>query len=144
MFWHTHLKKRLNKIQNNGGDTKDINRINETAHEDNESVIVDTASLQQFSNSITAFDISNDNKDDIMSYEDISALIDDSFWSDVVSVDNLSSNEKKIEDWEGLIDKKGKKCSYNNSKLYNDDMEFWFDVFTSNRRIEEFSDIPEF
>ncbi|KAG7568795.1 Homeobox-like domain superfamily [Arabidopsis thaliana x Arabidopsis arenosa] len=142
--WHTHLKKRINKNQNNGGDTKDINGINETAHEDKESMIVDTASLQQFSNSITTFDISNDNKDDVMSYEDISALIDDSFWSDVVSVDNLNSNEKKIEDWEGLIDKKGKKCSYNNSKLYNDDMEFWFEVFTSNRRIEEFSDIPEF
>ncbi|KAG7530643.1 Homeobox-like domain superfamily [Arabidopsis suecica] len=142
--WHTHLKKRINKNQNNGGDTKDINGINETAHEDKESMIVDTASLQQFSNSITTFDISNDNKDDVMSYEDISALIDDSFWSDVVSVDNLNSNEKKIENWEGLIDKKGKKCSYNNSKLYNDDMEFWFEVFTSNRRIEEFSDIPEF
>ncbi|CAH8264342.1 unnamed protein product [Arabidopsis lyrata] len=143
--WHTHLKKRISKnIQNNGGDTKDINGINETAHVDKESVIVDTASLQQFSSSITTFDISNDSKDDVMSYEDISALIDDSFWSDVVSVDNFNSNEKKIEDWEGLIDKKGKKCSYNNSKLYNDDMEFWFEVFTSNRRIEEFSDIPEF
>lgn len=139
------MKKRISKnIQNNGGDTKDINGINETAHVDKESVIVDTASLQQFSSSITTFDISNDSKDDVMSYEDISALIDDSFWSDVVSVDNFNSNEKKIEDWEGLIDKKGKKCSYNNSKLYNDDMEFWFEVFTSNRRIEEFSDIPEF
>ncbi|KAG7642688.1 Myb domain [Arabidopsis suecica] len=142
--WHTHLKKRLSKNLNNGGDTKDVNGINETTNEDKGSVIVDTASLQQFSNSITTFDISNDNKDDVMSYEDISALIDDSFWSDVISVDNSNKNEKKIEDWEGLIDRNSKKCSYSNSKLYNDDMEFWFDVFTSNRRIEEFSDIPEF
>lgn len=132
--WHTHLKKRLNKNQNNiGGDSKDINGINETTpHEDRESLIVDTTSLQQISNSITtAFDVSNDNKDDIMSYEDISALIDESFWSDVVSVDTSNNNEKRI-------------YSYNNSKLYNDDMEFWFELYTSNRRIEIFSDIPEF
>lgn len=139
------MKKRLNKNQNNGGDTKDSNGINETTHEDKESMIVDTISPQQFSNSITTFDISNDNKDDIISYEDISALIDESFWSDVVSVDNSNHDEKKIEDWEGLIDRNSKsRRSYNNSKLYNDDMEFWFELFTSNSRIEEFSDIPEF
>ncbi|EOA27752.1 hypothetical protein CARUB_v10023905mg [Capsella rubella] len=145
--WHTHLKKRLNKNQNNGGDTKEnINGINETTtHEDKESSmvhVVDTTSPQQFSNSITTFDISNDiNKDGIMSYEDISALIDESFWSDVVTVDN---SNHKIEDWEGtLMDRNIKRKSYNNSELYNDDMEFWFEHFTSNRRIEEFSDIPE-
>ncbi|CAA7050244.1 unnamed protein product [Microthlaspi erraticum] len=135
--WHTHLKKRLNKNQNSGGDTKDIN---ETTHEDKESLTVDTTSLQQSSDSITTFDITNNNKDDIMSYEDITALVDESFWSDVVSVDN----EKNIEDWEGLIDINSKLNSYNNSKLYNDDMEFWFDILTSSRRIEAFSDIPEF
>ncbi|KAL1190667.1 Transcription factor MYB14 [Cardamine amara subsp. amara] len=141
--WHTHLKKRLNK---NDGDTKDIDGINETTHEDKDSVIINKTSVQQFSNSINTFDISNNNKDDMMSYEDISALIDESFWSDVVSVDNSSNKEKKIEDdWEGLLDRNSKVyTTYNNSKLYNDDMEFWFELFTSNRRIEEFSDIPEF
>lgn len=141
--WHTHLKKRLNKNQKYDGDTKDIDGINETTHKDKDSVIVNTTSLQQFSSSITTFDISNNNKEDMMSYEDISALIDESFWSDVVSVDNWNNNEKKIEDWEGLLDRNSKIHSYNNSKLYNDDMEFWFELFTSNRRIEEFSDIPE-
>ncbi|CAH2059947.1 unnamed protein product [Thlaspi arvense] len=142
--WHTHLKKRLNKNQNSGGDTKDINGINETTREDKESVIVDATSPQQFSNSVTTFDISNNNKDEMMSYEDISALVDESFWSDVVSVDNSNSNEKKIEDWDGLIDRNSTIYSYNNSKLYNDDMEFWFELFTTSRRIEVFSDIPEF
>lgn len=135
--WHTHLKKRLNKNQNNDGDTKDINIIiNETTHEDKESVIVHTTS-----SSITTFDISNNNENETMSYEDIAALVDESFWSDVVSVDN----EKNIEDWEGLVDRNySKRYSYNNSKLFNDDMEFWFDLLTSSRRIEELSDIPEF
>ncbi|KAL0710514.1 hypothetical protein Bca4012_017492 [Brassica carinata] len=139
--WHTHLKKRLNKDQNNGGDTKDINGMNETTHQDKESVIVGTTSTLQF----TALEISNNNKaDDMMSYEDISALVDESFWSDVVFVANKNSQEKMIEDWEGLLDRNRKIYSYNNSKLYNDDMEFWFEVFNSSRRIEEFSDIPEF
>ncbi|KAG2332878.1 hypothetical protein Bca52824_004058 [Brassica carinata] len=139
--WHTHLKKRLNKDQNNGGDTKDINGMNETTHQDKESVIVGTTSTLQF----TALEISNNNKaDDMISYEDISALVDESFWSDVVFVDNKNSQEKMIEDWEGLLDRNSKIYSYNNSKLYNDDMEFWFEVFNSSRRIEEFSDIPEF
>ncbi|XP_010510229.1 PREDICTED: myb-related protein Myb4-like [Camelina sativa] len=144
--WHTHLKKRVNKKQNNGGDTKDINGINETTthDEDKESMIVETTSPQQFSNSISTFDISNDNNNDIMSYEDISALVDESFWSDFVSVDNSNHKEKKIEeDWEGLLDRNIKINSYNNSELYDDDMEFWFELFTSNRRIEEFSDIPD-
>uniref|UniRef100_A0A1J3K0N0 Myb-related protein Myb4 n=1 Tax=Noccaea caerulescens TaxID=107243 RepID=A0A1J3K0N0_NOCCA len=139
--WHTHLKKRLNKYQNSGGDTKDIKQ---TTHEDRESVVVDTTSLQQSSNSTATFDITNSNKDDIISYEDISALVDESFWSDVVSVENSNDNEKNIEDWEGLIDRNSKIYSYNNSKLYDDDMEFWFDLLTSSRRIEAFSDIPEF
>uniref|UniRef100_A0A1J3D047 Myb-related protein Myb4 n=1 Tax=Noccaea caerulescens TaxID=107243 RepID=A0A1J3D047_NOCCA len=139
--WHTHLKKRLNKFQNSGGDTKDINQ---TTHEDKESVVVDTTSLQQSSNITATFDITNSNKDDIMSYEDISALVDESFWSDVVSVEISNDNEKNIEDWEGLIDRNSKIYSYNNSKLYDDDMEFWFDLLTSSRRIEAFSDIPEF
>ncbi|KAF8108717.1 hypothetical protein N665_0104s0041 [Sinapis alba] len=145
--WHTHLKKRLNKNQNNGGDTKDSNGSNETTHEDKEHVMVHTTSPQQFSNSTTTLEISdnnNNNKDDTMSYEDISALVDESFWSDVVSVDNSRNNEKKIEGWEGLLERNSKKYSYNNSKLYDDDMEFWFDLFTSCRRIEAFSDIPEF
>ncbi|KFK31226.1 hypothetical protein AALP_AA6G084700 [Arabis alpina] len=131
--WHTHLKKRLNNNnQNNDGDTKDINKITKiTRHEVEESVIVDAT-----------FDISNNNEHETMSYEDISALVDESFWSDVVSVDN---NEKKMEDWEGLVDRNSERFSYNNSKLYNDDdMEFWFDLLTSSRRIEAFSDIPEF
>ncbi|XP_010414171.1 PREDICTED: myb-related protein Myb4-like [Camelina sativa] len=145
--WHTHLKKRVNKKQNNGGDTKDINGINETSQttthdEDKESMIVETTSPQQFSSSITTFDISNNH---IMSYEDISALVDESFWSDFVSVDNSNHHkEKKLEeDWEVLLDRNIKRNSYNNSELYDDDMEFWFELFTSNRRIEEFSDIPE-
>lgn len=135
------MKKRLNKYQNSGGDTKDIKQ---TTHEDKESVVVDTTSLQQSSNSTATFDITNSNKDDIMSDEDISALVDESFWSDVVSVENSNDNEKNIEDWEGLIDRNSKIYSYNNSKLYDDDMEFWFDLLTSSRRIEAFSDIPEF
>ncbi|CAN6834041.1 unnamed protein product [Brassica oleracea var. botrytis] len=143
--WHTHLKKRLNKNQNNGRDAKDINGSNDTTHEDKEPVMVYTTSPQQFSNSTTTLDISdNNNKDDTMSHEDISALVDESFWSEVVSVDNSSNNEKKIEGWEGLLERNSKRHSYNNSKLYNDDMEFWFDLFTSCRRIEAFSDIPEF
>lgn len=135
------MKKRLNKNQNSGGDTKDTKQ---TTHEDKESVVVDTTSLQQSSNSTATFDITNSIKDDIMSYEDISALVDESFWSDVVSVENSNDNEKTIEDWEGLIDRNSKIYSYNNSKLYDDDMEFWFDLLTSSRRIEAFSDIPEF
>ena len=139
------MKKRLNKNQNNGGDAKDINGSNDTTHEDKEPVVVHTTSPQQFSNSTTTLDISdNNNKDDTMSHEDISALVDESFWSEVVSVDNSSNNEKKIEGWEGLLERNSKRHSYNNSKLYNDDMEFWFDLFTSCRRIEAFSDIPEF
>ncbi|KAF8053604.1 hypothetical protein N665_1393s0002 [Sinapis alba] len=137
--WHTHLKKRLNKNQNNGGVTKDTNITNETTHENKESVIVDATSTQQF----TTFEISNKNKaDDMMSYEDISSLVDESFWSDVVSVDNSYNKEKMIEDWEGLADGNSKRYSYNNSKLY--DMEFLFELFSSRPRIEEFSDIPEF
>ena len=139
--WHTHLKKRLNEGHNNGGVTNNLNGTNETAHEDKESVIVDTTPTQQF----TTLEISNNNKaDDMMSYEDISALVDDSFWSDVVSVDNKNSKEKMIDDWEGMLNSNSKIYSYNNSKLYNDDMEFWFEVFNSSRRIEELSDIPEF
>lgn len=141
-IWHTHLKKRLNKDQNNnGGVTKDLNRTNETTHEDKESVIVDTTSTQQF----RTLQISNNNNADaMMSYEDISAMVDESFWSDVISVDNKNSTEKTMEDWEGLLDRNSKIYSYNNSKLYNDDMEFWFEVFSSSRRIEEFSDVAEF
>lgn len=139
--WHTHLKKRLNEGHNNGGVTNNLNGTNETAHEDKESVIVDTTPTQQF----TTLEILNNNKaDEMMSYEDISALVDDSFWSDVVSVDNKNSKEKMIDDWEGMLNSNSKIYSYNNSKLYNDDMEFWFEVFNSSRRIEELSDIPEF
>ena len=139
--WHTHLKKRLNKDRNNGGVTNELNGTNETAHEDKESVIVDTTPTQQF----TTLEILNNNKaDEMMSYEDISALVDDSFWSDVVSVDNKNSKEKMVEDWEGMLNSNSKIYSYNNSKLYNDDLEFWFEVFNSSRRIEELSDIPEF
>ncbi|CAN6996832.1 unnamed protein product [Brassica rapa subsp. trilocularis] len=144
--WHTHLKKRLNKNQNNGGDNKNINGTNKTTHKDKESVIVDTTSLQQFSNNITTFEISNSNKDNMMSYEDVSALVDESFWPDVVSVDNSSNNnEKKIEDWEGLLDMNNKRLSYDNPKLCSDDMEFWYDkLLNSSRSIEEFSDITQF
>lgn len=121
------MKKRLNKNQNNDGDTKDINRINKTTKKDKESsVIVDTNS-----SSITTFDISNNNDQETLSYEDISALVDDSFWDGLIDRDNNNNN---------------KRYSYsNNSKLYNDDdMEFWFDLLTSSRRIEEFSDMPDF
>ncbi|KAJ4891380.1 myb domain protein 14 [Raphanus sativus] len=142
--WHTHLKKRLNKNQNNGGDNKDINGNNEITNKDKESVLVDTTSLQQVSNGITTFEMSNNNKDDMMSYENKSALVGASCWSDVVYVDNSSNNEKKIDDWEGLLDMNSNKFSYNNSKLYGDDMEFWFQLFNSSRRIEELSDITEF
>ncbi|KAJ0261915.1 Transcription factor MYB14 [Hirschfeldia incana] len=141
--WHTRLKKRLSKNQNNGGVTKDTNGTNETTHEDKESVAVDTTSTQQF----TTFEISNNNKaENMMSYEDISALVDESFSSDVVSVDNSYNEGKMIEDWEGLLmlDGNSKRYSYNNSKLYDDDIEFWFELFTSRPRIEEFSGIPEF
>ncbi|CAH8320257.1 unnamed protein product [Eruca vesicaria subsp. sativa] len=139
--WHTHLKKRLIKNKNNGGVTKEINRTNETTREDKESVIIETTSTQQ----LTTPEISNNNKaDDLMSYKDISALVDESFWTDVVSVGNKNDIEKMIEDWEGMLDRNSKIYSYNNSKLYNDDMESWFELFTSNRGVEEFYDTPEF
>ncbi|CAN8247586.1 unnamed protein product [Cochlearia groenlandica] len=156
--WHTHLKKRLviNKNQKIGGDNKedDIDIIinKNTTHERQEksATMINVTSPQQSSNNstnISTFKVSNNNnKDDqIMLYEDVSALVDESFWSDVVSVDN----EIKIEDFDGLIENNSKIYGYdnnnnNNSKLCNDDMEFWLELLTSSRRIDGFSDILEF
>ncbi|KAF2547808.1 hypothetical protein F2Q70_00019503 [Brassica cretica] len=82
-------------------------------------------------------DVSNNNiKDSATSPEDVLPLIDESFWSEVVSMDyNISGDEEiKIEDWESSLD--------SNIKGYNHDMENWFDnLLTSNLTTGENSDI---
>ncbi|KAJ4915180.1 myb domain protein 13 [Raphanus sativus] len=76
-------------------------------------------------------DVSNNSsKDSATSPEDVLPLIDESFWSEVVSMDcNISgveNREIKLEDWESSsLD--------SNIKGYNHDMESWFDnLLTSN------------
>ncbi|KAL1202131.1 Transcription factor MYB13 [Cardamine amara subsp. amara] len=130
--WHTHLKKRLH--QNQDQDNKE-NFVSITTQQHCSSSTEISAVTTSGNNN----DISNNNKDSATSSEDVLAFIDESFWSEMdcnISGDD-QKNEKKIEDWEGSLDK-----GYNYSKLYNDDMEFCFDLLmTSDRIVGEISDI---
>lgn len=151
--WHTHLKKRIHQNQ----DQND----SETIGDDGEKFASITAakrptSPQQQSCSSTNIsvvttsgnnnDISNNNKDSASSSEDVLAVIDESFWSEVELMDcNISGDEtkeKKIENWEDSLDRNEKGHSY--SKLYNHDTEHWFDLLTSSGIVGEISDISEF
>lgn len=142
--WHTHLKKRIQHNQDQN--------ISETICDNDEQLVsvMDekrTSSPQQQSSSSTNIsavttssnnnDVSNNNiKDSATSPEDVLPLIDESFWSEVVSMDyNISGDEEiKIEDWESSLD--------SNIKGYNHDMESWFDnLLTSNLTTGENSDI---
>ncbi|KAJ0244958.1 Transcription factor MYB13 [Hirschfeldia incana] len=145
--WHTHLKKRIQHNQDQN--------ISETICDNDEQLVsvVDEkrpSSPQQQSSSSTNIsavttssnnnDVSNNsNKDSATSLEDVLPLIDESFWSEVVSMDyNISrddeNKETKIEDWESSLD--------SNIKGYNHDMESWFDnLLTSTLTTGENSDI---
>lgn len=142
--WHTHLKKRIQHNQDQN--------ISETICDNDEQLVsvMDEkrpSSPQQQSSSSTNIsavttssnnnDVSNNNiKDSATSPEDVLPLIDESFWSEVVSMDyNISGDEEiKIEDWESSLD--------SNIKGYNHDMESWFDnLLTSNLTTGENSDI---
>ncbi|EFH65848.1 hypothetical protein ARALYDRAFT_470636 [Arabidopsis lyrata subsp. lyrata] len=136
--WHTHLKKRLhhNQDQNNKE-----NFASTTAAERLQQQSSSSADISEITTSGNNNDISNNNKDSATSSEDVLAVIDESFWSEVVLMDcNISGdgekNEQKIENWEGSLDK--------NDKGYNHDMEFWFDHLTSSRIVGEICDISEF
>lgn len=145
--WHTHLKKRLKENQDqNSSETISDNGKNFASI----TVAKRPNSPQQHSSSSTNIsavttssntnDIFNYNKDSATSSKDLPGLIDESFWSEVVSMDcNISGDENKeikIENWEGSLDI--------NEKGYNHDMEFWFELLTSSRRVGEISDISEF
>lgn len=147
--WHTHLKKRLhqNQDQNNNEiyvSSKAAKRPTSPQQQSSSSADISAITTSGNNND----HISNNNKDSATSSKDVLALIDESFWSEVVSMDcNISGddekNDKKIEDWEGSLD--GNDKEYNYSKLYNHDMEFWFDHLTSSSIvIGEISDISEF
>lgn len=149
--WHTHLKKRLkqNQDQNNSETVSDNGKnftSNTVAKRPNtpQQQSSSSTNISAVTTSSNTNDISNNNKDSATSSKDLIGLIDESFWSEVVSMDcNISGDEnqeKKIENWEGSLDINDKGYS----KLYNHDMEFWFDFLTSSRRVEEISDIPEF
>ncbi|KAG7653260.1 Myb domain [Arabidopsis suecica] len=132
--WHTHLKKRLhhnNQDQNN----KEYFVVSTTTSERPTSPQQQSSSSAEISEITTSGnnnDISNNNKDSATSSEDVLAIIDESFWSEVVSLMdcNISGdekNEEKIENWEGSLDRNDKEYS----KLFNHDMDFWFDHLTS-------------
>ncbi|XP_010475346.1 PREDICTED: myb-related protein Myb4-like [Camelina sativa] len=159
--WHTHLKKRLH--QNQDGDTKEtvVTATSTTTTTDAKRPTSPEQQQQQSSSSgdvsaVTTSGNNNDHisngnsKDSATSSKDVPpALIDESFWSEVVSMDyNISGddhvkNEIKIENWEGSLDRNDNK-GYNFSKLYNHDMEFWFDHLTTSPVVGEISDISDF
>ncbi|CAH2038778.1 unnamed protein product, partial [Thlaspi arvense] len=148
--WHTHLKKRLQQNQ-------DPTDNSETIFDSDEKIVPTIAaakrplSPQQQSSSSTNISAvttsgnnndtsNNNNKDSATSSEDVLALIDESFWSEVVSMDcNISEDEnkdQKVENWEGSsLDRNDE--VYNYWKLYNHDTEHWFDL----RIVGEISDI---
>ncbi|AAF80215.1 Transcription factor MYB13 [Arabidopsis thaliana] len=139
--WHTHLKKRLHhsQDQNNKEDFVSTTAAEmPTSPQQQSSSSADISAITTLGNNN---DISNSNKDSATSSEDVLAIIDESFWSEVVLMDcdisGNEKNEKKIENWEGSLDR--------NDKGYNHDMEFWFDHLTSSSCIiGEMSDISEF
>ncbi|ESQ36302.1 hypothetical protein EUTSA_v10008531mg [Eutrema salsugineum] len=151
--WHTHLKKRLqqNQDQNNSNticnsdekisDHMDAKRPTSPQQQSTSSTNISAVTTSGNNN-----DTSNSNKDSATSSENVLALIDESFWSEVVSMDcNISvddNKDQKIQNWEGSLDRNDK--GYNYSRLCNHDTELWFDLLTSSRIVGEISDISEF
>lgn len=145
--WHTHLKKRLHQNQDQNNNEIFVSITSEKRPTSSQQHCSSSTEVSAVTTSGSNNDISNNNKDSATSSEDVLTFIDESFWSEVVLMDcDISGdekNEKKIENWEGSLDRNDKGYSY--SKLYNDDMEFCFDLLmTSSRTVGEISDINEF
>lgn len=145
--WHTHLKKRIQHNQDQNisekicdNDEQLVSVMDEKKPSSPQQQSSSSTNISAVTTSSNNNDVSNNSsKDSATSPEDVLPLIDESFWSEVVSMDcNISgveNREIKLEDWESSsLD--------SNIKGYNHDMESWFDnLLTSNLTTGENSDI---
>lgn len=155
--WHTHLKKRLQKT-NQPTDTKTKSRGSNKSkpkpsikRSDSNTSTVTTSSIDISSSLLTVGETHDDDKNmsdihmPIKSEQediDIDSLeflpeIDESFWSEAAMDDNYSSSTTNNDQFQAhqyplefeSIESVQQSHGYNNSSKFDDEMDFWYDIF---------------
>ncbi|AES60279.1 putative transcription factor MYB-HB-like family [Medicago truncatula] len=148
--WHTHLKKRLLNTNNNQPNSNTKKRVSKQKikRSDSNSSTLTTASNCTFSSDFSSQEKNLDNS--IICEDSLVTMpeIDESFWSETVIDDEISStmpsNSMTVSN-----DLPDQQCIFNNSvenfqnPFDNDDdgMDFWYDVFIKSG---ESTELPEF
>lgn len=164
-MWHTHLKKRLKQNQENierpSIDSSRINQNPTTGQESADSLSPTNCQVTDYqpmspkqclsdSSSITTID--TENVDSIKvesSSDDFSEMLDENFWSEVLSADNSSSNDDipvvgpnpEINFPFPPLVNSMEPVHTNNSSVVDESMDyFWYNLFT---RAGELPALPE-
>lgn len=144
-IWHTHLKKRLKNCQSprNFKRHNKINQINNCMHAPNSPEISssETSIMTTNSSSSGTFDTTIDDqiviKQEEMDSSEYFAKIDESFWTDELTIENNFDFVTNMdgEEFESLD-------MFNSTTIMEDDidMDFLFNFFI---KTEEFSELPE-
>ncbi|XP_057433464.1 transcription factor MYB15-like [Lotus japonicus] len=146
--WHTHLKKRLQKTNNQSN--SDRKRVSKPKIKRSDSSSSTLTSSSDFSSSVNEgveiMDNSIKSEEDIESLETIMPVIDESFWSEEAMDDESStmpSNSLTVSN------ELQPQCSVNsvetfqvqsNGSKIDDGMDFWYDLYI---RSGESTELPE-